>query len=190
MKAGKLLLMLGAVVLVTSCQSLKQAKQPITEHKISLPSTTSEVVNVSDLGLTNLDVSCYTNLLGLYCGGNHLKHLDVSACTNIQDLQCWENRLIELNVSACARLEMLDCPQNQLTNLDVSACASLQYLTCDSNSLRILDISSNKTLTWVDARRNPLTNIVVWWNPPAISNKPSTLWYFHYDGSPTFTYSP
>jgi hypothetical protein len=110
----------------------------------------------------------------------------IEALTGLRVLMIPENCLANLNVSACLRLETLCCLKNQLTNLNVSACTNLQYLDCWKNQLRVLNISSNTSLTHVDARDNPITNIVVWWTPPAISNKPANL-ELHYDGNPTFS---
>jgi hypothetical protein len=59
-------------------------------------------------------------------------------------------------------------------------------MSCWNNNLTVLNISSNKALTMVDAGGNPLTNIVVWWTPPTIGNKPSTLTLL-YDGTPAFS---
>ena len=102
-----------------------------------------------------------------------LTNLDVSACSSLLYLNCGLNQLTNLNVSACNELRGMDCSHNPLTYLDVSA----------------LNISSNKALTYVDATGNPLTNIVVWWNPPTIANKPSHLKLL-YDGNPTFSSPP
>ena len=154
--------------------------------------TNLQYLACSENQLTNLNVSGCTNLQMLYCGLNDLTNLDVSGCTSLTNLSCGPvNYLTSLDVSRCASLQYLSCWANPLTNLNLSGCTNLRTLICEQNHLTILNISSNKALTDVEASMNPLlTNIVVWWNPPLIANKPSSLATFTYDGSPTFTYSP
>ena len=121
MKPGPLLLMLGAIAAVVSCQGLREAKpgrETLSGQETRLPATTSRVLNVSasrlpDLvgsdysdyrslfdpegqvpgvsswGLTNLDVSAYTNLLALRCARNQLTCLDVSRNSGLDYLNCW-----------------------------------------------------------------------------------------------------
>ena len=139
---------------------------------------------VNNTKLMNLTLAGCTNLYSLVCTYNLLANLDVSVCTNLQYLQCYNNLLTNLNVSACTNLQYLYCRNNLLTNLNVSACTNLQGLDCEGNNLKILNISSNKVLIFVYAANNPLTNIVVWWNPPGPTD------WLYYSGTPTFSYSP
>jgi hypothetical protein len=136
--------------------------------------------------LPNLDISSCHRLQVLWCGDNDLTNLNVFSCTNLQTLECFNNQLGKLDVSACTNLQTLNCGTDQLTSLDVSACTNLRQLFCERNQLTILNIASNKVLADVYVTNNPLTNIVVWWTPPAISNKPANLKLL-YDGNPTFS---
>jgi hypothetical protein len=137
--------------------------------------------------LTCLDVKCCSNLTLLFCAYNRLTNLDVSHNTNLTFLGCGDNQITVLDIDRNTKLKELQCFKNKLTNLDISHNPELSSFRCYDNQLTKLDISSNTNLIYVDATRNPITNIVVWWTPPTISNKPSTL-TLHCSGTPTLSY--
>lgn len=87
------------------------------------------------LGLTDLDVSKNSALIGLVCGDNQLTNLDVKNNPVLTRLSCGDNLLTSLDVSNNPLLTMLLCDKNQLTNLNVSKCSELEYVSCSGNLL-------------------------------------------------------
>jgi len=101
----------------------------------SLPDITK--LDVSNRGLTSLDVTCFKNLKILYCHHNHLTSLHLNE--NLEELYCCNNRLTSLRLPET--LQRLYCFQNRLTSLHLNE--NLQILSCNHNQLTSLHLSKN-----------------------------------------------
>ncbi|MBR4444137.1 MAG: leucine-rich repeat domain-containing protein, partial [Clostridia bacterium] len=84
-----------------------------------------------------------------------LTSLDVSRNTALNYLNCYNNQLTTLDVSMNTALTRLFCGKNQLTSLDVSKNTALKYLWCNSNQLTCLDVSKNTALIDLNCYNNP-----------------------------------
>ena len=87
--------------------------------------TNLQYLMIEGCGLTAIDVSKNTELLGLYCSDNKLTSLDVTKNTKLQALHCDNNQLTALDVTHCAKLETLYCCGNKIATLDISQCPGI-----------------------------------------------------------------
>ena len=99
-------------------------------------------LDVSNLGLTTLDVSVFPELWSLNCNNNALASIDVSKNPKLYRLYCYDNQLTQLDVSNNERLFWLDCSDNNLTELNVEHNSSLTLLECNYNQIRELNVSN------------------------------------------------
>lgn len=109
-------------------------------------------LNVSNMGLTSLDVSMFPNLETLECWNNQFEKLDVSANAKLVNLTCYEAGLFELDVTHNPELETLSCGGNNIASLDLSKNLKLKSLMVGGefgekyNPIASLDISNNVEL--------------------------------------------
>ena len=115
------------------------------------------LLDCSEIGLKELDVSNNTELKGLNCKGNQLKTLDVSKNIALKNLYCYSNLLEELDVSNNINLVKLYCGDNPLTDLDVSHNASLEILNIDKGHIKGIDLSNNRNLKELKCYNGELT---------------------------------
>ena len=138
----------------------------------------------SSVGFQSLDFTPFTNLeyVLFFYGLPHLTNLIVIANTHLQTLSVGGGKLTQLDLPESISLESITCGGNLLTNLDLAHVPALKWLSCENNNIERLDISGNTNLIGVTANGNPLSEIVVWWDPT--NSSPINL---QYDGSPILT---
>ena len=108
-------------------------------------------LDVTNRGLTSLDVRRFTNLKELYCHHNHLTCLHLNE--NLEYLYCSNNKLTSLHLPET--LQRLHCFQNQLTSLHLNK--KLQILSCNDNCLSSLHLNENLMELYCD--NNQLTSL-------------------------------
>ena len=114
----------------------------------SLPENIKEI-NVSNKGITSLDVTRFKNLKILNCNFNNLTSLHLNE--NLQTLLCSNNQLTYLHLNE--NLQELSCNSNKLTSLQLNE--NLQILWCGNNQLTYLHL--NKKLQELVCNNNQLT---------------------------------
>ena len=130
-----------------------------------------EEIDVSDRGLTYLDVRRFKNLKILICSYNKLTSLHLNE--KLEELYCSYNQLTSLHLNE--NLEILFCSYNQLSSLHLNEnlkeiyCSNnqltslhlnekLEYLFCCNNNLYSLYLNANlRTLYYAD---NPIYEII------------------------------
>ena len=117
----------------------------------SLPDNITEL-DVSNRGLTSLDVTRFKNLKILYCHHNQLTSLHLN--DNLEMLDCYQNRLTSLHLNQ--NLQILACPDNLLTSLHLNE--NLQQLNCNCNQLTSLHL--NEKLQIIHYYYNPVYEII------------------------------
>ena len=142
-----------ALEVMVACQSSELVSLTLPKSK------TLRVLNYSDTGLGEVDVSNYPALEELQCGGNGLTHLDVSSNRLLKSLDCRWNKLTSLDLSNNPALEKLDCSGNQLTSLNLSNKPALKELYCSKAQLTSLDLSNNPALTLLSCYNNQLSSL-------------------------------
>jgi len=134
-----------------------------------------------ETGFSELNVDPMTNMtrFGVWYA-TELTNVVFGGCSNLQEFWMYDSRLTDLTLPPLSTLTKVRCYDNPfLTNISISVASAMTNLHCNANALSVLDISSNTNLLSVNAQENPLTEIIVWWNP---SNAPPIE--LEYDGSP------
>ncbi|MBR6835711.1 MAG: hypothetical protein IKM72_06880, partial [Oscillospiraceae bacterium] len=126
--------------------------------------TDSEISNVEDINVNNLNISdltgikYFTSLYALECGRNNLTSLDVSGMPELSYLYCNDNKLSSLNISNCD-FNTLDCSGNNLSALTISKKGRLYFLNCSDNKIKTLDLSGQTGLSLLRCSNNGLTSL-------------------------------
>jgi Leucine-rich repeat (LRR) protein len=100
----------------------------------SLPEDITEI-NISDKGITSLDVTRFKNLKILYCSNNRLTSLHLNK--NLERLYCGNNHLTSLHLNK--NLQLIYCNNNKLTSLHLNK--NLKTLICSNNQLSSLHLN-------------------------------------------------
>lgn len=131
-----------------------------TEIQVSEANSCTEVINIYNLGITDLTgIEAFISITKLYCDNNQLTSIDISANTALEELFCNTNQLTTLDISMNSSLNRLHCANNQLTSLDPSNNTSLRILDCNNNQLTAIDISQLDNLTWFHCSLNAITSL-------------------------------
>ncbi len=162
--------------------------QPIALNNFS-GAQNVEILNVQQIGITNLDLSSlinlktltmsYTNLnsinvisntqLTLFnCSHNNLTSIDISSLTNLSSFDCSNNHLTQLSLSNNSLLTLLICNFNLLTSLELVANVGLVRVECKYNALTTLNVNSNHNLKYLTCDHNSLANLDISNNPNLI----------------------
>ena len=158
----------------------------------SLPENIKKL-DVSNRGLTFLDVTRFKNLETLNCVHNHLtslylnENLKILHCFNnklsslnlnkdLKELYCFQNQLTSLHLNK--NLEILSCGYNHLTSLSLHLNKNLKILYCDHNNLSFLHLNDN--LETIDYYDNPIYEIINSDDKNTIKNKVKILNNFRY----------
>ncbi|MBO4838405.1 MAG: hypothetical protein J5493_03425 [Lachnospiraceae bacterium] len=140
------------------------------------------MISWSDSDLVGtLDVSGFTEMIGLYLSGNRITAIDASDCPELGDVEvdngslqtldfsnceslycliCDDNELTSLNLSGCSGLSTgIFCSGNRLTRLDLSDCPQIVTLDCGNNLLEDLDLSGCSSLSTLNAKDNNFSTL-------------------------------
>lgn len=115
---------------------------------------------MSQLNLSDLDLSLYPELIHLGLDSNELTNIDVSKNIKLQGLSLWNNYLTNIDLSANTELIQFNLDGNQLTNVDLSTNSKLEILHIRQNPIETLDISNNPFLKAVYISDNQINDIV------------------------------
>ncbi|MBO4459316.1 MAG: S-layer homology domain-containing protein [Clostridiales bacterium] len=119
-----------------------------------------EILECSNLKLTELDISANTKLKTLIADANKLKEIDVSNNKSLTELIIDDNKLDSLNISKNTSLKELSLSGNALTELSLKSNNSLQYLDCSDNQIsKITYPEGYNSLTTFICSSNELTRI-------------------------------
>ena len=99
-----------------------------------------EKLDVSNSGLSSIDVSNLQRMTWFYCENNNLTKLDLSNCEQLQYLFCYNNKLKSLDFSALEHLADVYCANNQLTSIKFKPWKGLGTLDCSNNKLTYLNL--------------------------------------------------
>ncbi len=88
----------------------------------------------------------FTGLTWLDVSDNGLTELDLSFFPDLITVNAWSNHISKADVTSCKALETLNINNNCLTKLDVTQNDDLRVLNTALNDIRVLDISNNPIL--------------------------------------------
>ena len=104
-------------------------------------------LDVSNKGLTFLEVKPLSLLQELDCSYNELGYLDLSGLGNLQILKCSDNQGMDsLSLSGLSSLADLNCEATSLGILDLSNLGKLLGLSCDNCKITSLDLRNSPLL--------------------------------------------
>lgn len=113
------------------------------------------------IGAVNFDHARNTLQL-LNVSNTGITSLDVHDCYMLQELECQENSLVSTpNLNGCVSLKRLRLEHTGISELDLSTMLALEELHCYGNNIKKLDMSGLAGLKFVNAFSNPLTWIDV-----------------------------
>ena len=94
--------------------------------------------------LTQIELSCVSQLRDLNCDDNLLSHIDVRNNPLFTYLHCHKNDITSLDLSGFQKLETFEGGFGELSNLDVSNCINLLKIEHYNGNLTSLDITGCK----------------------------------------------
>lgn len=118
-----------------------------------------EILDCSNNGLAELDISRNQKLKELYCNMNNLDKLNVSKNTKLRVLDCSNNSLITLHLQNNSNLTQLSAGSNKLKKLNVSKQKNLIKLYCGQNKLKKLNVSQNRKLLTLSCYENKIKSL-------------------------------
>jgi Leucine-rich repeat (LRR) protein len=107
----------------------------------------------------SLDLTGFTNLKTLWCGGQQITELKLNDCSKLRDLECWDNKITHLDLDNCPKLEGLLCNDNQLKELSLQGLTNLEELNCSKNQLINLKVDKCSNLLNINCSDNKLNNL-------------------------------
>ncbi|MCR5575324.1 MAG: fimbrillin family protein [Bacteroidaceae bacterium] len=153
----------------------------VTNRAIVEAVTTLDVSDKNDATIAD-DLSYFTGLKVLHCGGNNIESLDLSANLALEELHCfgiehfenyvnddehgeslgWDGSLKHIYISSNTALKKLNVMGNQLTGIDLSNNPALTHLWINDNyNLGTLNISNNTALVYLNAGSDNLRELDV-----------------------------
>lgn len=113
------------------------------------------------IGSINFD-HCRNSLWFMNVSNTGITSLDLHDCVALEELECQGNQFTETpNFSGCSALKKLRIEESGITSLDLSGMPILEELNCYSNKITNLDLSNHTALWFVNAFSNPMTSVNV-----------------------------
>ncbi|CAL2064827.1 T9SS type A sorting domain-containing protein [Tenacibaculum sp. 190524A05c] len=131
--------------------------------------TALEVLDFSNNGVGNFDLSNNIALKELYCATNGMSSINVAANVNLEVLNCSDNSNTTIDVSTNVKLKELNISTNGTTSLNLGSVSTLEIINASNNNLTTIDLSNLSNLTDLNCDTNytldvtdfsPLTSLV------------------------------
>lgn len=114
---------------------------------------------LTDLNLTDIDLSKNTKLTTLDLSYNNIKNMNLYNQLNLEILNLSDNDLENIDLSKNTKLTNLNLADNKLETLDLSKNTKLTNLNLADNELEILNLSANLKLTELNISNLKLNDI-------------------------------
>lgn len=130
-------------------------------QNLALPTTnTINILDVSDIKLSNLDISPYTNLKVLTAMQNSLTTIDLSQNSNLVEVDLSSNKLNSIQLSNNTNIKNLFLNDNKLEELTgIENLTNLIRLSASKNLIKSIDLSKNLNLFDVILSNNKINQI-------------------------------
>ncbi|CAL2080476.1 T9SS type A sorting domain-containing protein [Tenacibaculum sp. 190524A05c] len=131
--------------------------------------TALEVLDFSNNGVGNFDLSNNIALKELYCATNGMSSINVAANVNLEVLNCTDNSNTTIDVSTNVKLKELNISANGTTSLNLGSVSTLEIINASNNNLTTLNLTNLSNLTDLNCDTNynlnvtdfsPLTSLV------------------------------
>lgn len=110
--------------------------------------------------LTILDLSKTPNITFLRCFDNPVTDLNVTCLSQLEWIDCCGMLITSLDLSGNPKLKELRCHTNCLLSLDLSQNPELTYIDCYSTQITALDVSNNPKLEALHAWDCPNLSVI------------------------------
>jgi len=138
-------------------------------HNLTLSApgiTTLSTDGNNESGITSIDVSELTDLVGLHVDKNSISAIDVSKNTKLTSFGARYNQIISADFSNNPLLQSIDLNYNTtLTSLNTTGCTKVVLLRLWNGSLSSLDVSHMPELTQIEMAGNNVTTLDITNNP-------------------------
>ncbi len=118
-----------------------------------------EVLDFSNNGVGDFDLSSNINLKELNCASNGISNMDISSNINLEILNASDNGYTSFDVSTNSKLKFLDISNSGATTLNLGTISALEELHLSHNQLTTLNISNLINLAVLDCEANYNLNI-------------------------------
>lgn len=146
------------VVLTGNITSLRCQKFPLKGINLTKASSLEEL-NLSNTGLTQLDLKTNTQLKSLNLQSNSLKSIDLSNNTNLEVLYLSHNKLSTLILKSNNKLKEFDCSFNPLATMDLSSLKKLESADLQNCALKELVLGTLPELYLLYCNNNKIEKL-------------------------------
>lgn len=157
----------NVVVRLLECQHMPLSPE-ISGELLTWISKTKNIkrLNLSNLGLENLDPIKDLPLTFLDCSSNQLTNLDALKDMELETFSCANNQISTLKPLREMPLRDLDCSNNQIRNLEPLRKMPVKHLNCSYNKIEDLEPLRDMTIERLNCRNNNIKKLdVVRWMP-------------------------
>lgn len=120
-----------------------------------------QALNVSNTGISKLDVSKCKKLTSLICYTTKIKSLNISANKNLKEIGASYSKLSKLNTSKNKKLQTLVSSETKLKKVDVTKNKKLSYLDVSNNKISKITTAKNTKLEFLNVGGNKLKSLDV-----------------------------
>lgn len=135
---------------------LKPTNKGITNFKGIEHFTSMILFWASGNGCTSFDLSHNTEISSLDLSNNGITSLDLSALYTLRFFLCTNNKLTSLDVSNNKRLQKINLASNNITSINLKGLTMLWYVDFDNNPIATFDFSENTALQEVRVRNTKI----------------------------------
>ena len=128
-------------------------------NELNLESPTLKNLNVSNLGLINLNIDNCDNLEILNVNNNNLNSLHLNNNSQLININLSNNSISELDISSNTELSELIANSNKISSIDLSNNSKLSTLELNNNQLNSIDFSNNNRLLSLKINENNIKTL-------------------------------
>ncbi|WP_299108841.1 T9SS type A sorting domain-containing protein [uncultured Tenacibaculum sp.] len=139
---------------ISSITSLNISSKMIADITGIEDFTALEILDFSNNGVGDFDLSNNLALKELYCATNGMSSINVVANVNLETLDCSDNSNTSIDVSANVKLKILNISKNGTTTLNLGSITALENLNFSNNNLTSIDLSHLSDLTDLNCSTN------------------------------------
>ena len=116
-------------------------------------------MDISDTGVSSLDVTHNPDLKILKFDRTKVNKIDLTHNPNLQHLYCLVAPVTELDLSQNPELQFLDCSGTSISKLDLSHNPKLHSVHCNNTKITALDLSHNPDLVSLFCEYNAISSL-------------------------------
>jgi len=136
---------------------LKPTSKGITNFKGIEHFTSMILFWAAGNGCTSFDLSHNTEISSLDLSNNGITSLDLSALYTLRFFLCTNNKLTSLDVSNNKRLQKINLASNNITSINLKGLEMLWYVNFDNNPIAAFDFGDNTALQEVRVRNTKIS---------------------------------